>query len=113
MRIIENWQFKFIEKSMYTYHAKAQSGKPTDVLMVIAIDNALEFFKGEPHEKLMTDFYFMVNGKNKADRNAVFRRVCDKFYISEPTGWNHRREIIYRVAMNCYDLGLFNNIKHF
>lgn len=109
MRIIENWQYRYIEKCLYTYKDISQSKLDTEIRMKQAIESALEFFKGTCHETMMKEFYFEANAYRKKLTNAGhYRWVCKELlYTEEPNGYVIRREIIYRIAMNCYALNLF------
>ncbi len=109
MRIIENWQYRYIEKCLYIYKDISQSKLDTEIRMKQAIDKALEFFKGTSHEIMMKEFYFEADHHRKRLTNAGhYRWVCEELlHTEEPNGYVIRREIVYRVAMNCYALNLF------
>lgn len=109
MRIIDNWQYRYIEKCLYTYHEIRDSKLDTEMRMKQAIDNALDFFKGTCHETMMRSFYFEADKHRKTLTNAGhYRWVCEELVqTEEPNGYVIRREIVYRVAMNCYALNLF------
>ena len=109
MRIIKDWQYRYIEKALYGYHELQSSTLSTERLMVISIDNALQFFKGTAHEVMMKEFYFKANIYRKQLTNSGhFKHICDEFlHTEEPNGYVIRREIVYRVAMNCYAANLF------
>lgn len=109
MRIIDNWQYRYIEKCLYTYHDIKDSKLDTEMRMTKAIESALEFFKETNHEIMMRSFYFEANKYRKTLTNAGhYRLVCEELlYTEEPNGYVIRREIVYRIAMMCYSLGLF------
>ena len=109
MRIIDNWQYRYIEKCLYNYHEIKESNLATESKMTMAIDKALEFFKGTCHETMMKEFYFKADHYRKRLSNAGhYRWVCEEIlHMEEPNGYVIRREIIYRIAMHCYALGLF------
>lgn len=109
MRIIDNWQYRYIEKCLYNYHEIKESNLATECKMVMAIEEALEFFQDVPHKGMIEQFYFEADAHRKKLTNAGhFRWVCeDVLHTEEPNGYVIRREIIYRIAMNCYALGLF------
>ena len=109
MRIIDNWQYRYIEKCLYTYPDMKDSKLDTEMKMIKAIESALEFFKGTNHEIMMRSFYFEANKHRKTLTNAGhYRWVCEELlHTEEPNGYVIRREIIYRIAMNCYALNLF------
>ena len=48
MRIIDNWQYRYIEKCLYNYHEIKESNLATECKMVMAIEEALSFFKMYP-----------------------------------------------------------------
>lgn len=109
MRILENWQYKFVEKSLFNYYTIKKSTLQTEKLMVKAIEEAKEWFKGTTHEAMMVEYYFNAD---KHRRNLTqaghYTWVCENvLFLEEPSGYVIRREIVYRIAMNCYALGLF------
>lgn len=109
MRIIDNWQYRYIEKCLYGYKGINGSKLDTEVRMKKAIDNALDFFHDTPHEIMIREFYFEADHHRKRLTNAGhYRWVCEELlHTEEPNGYVIRREIVYRIAMNCYALGLF------
>lgn len=107
MRLIDNWQYRYIEKCLYAYHEMELSSLPTDIRMVEAIGQALTYFKGTDHEKMLEDFYFIAHTRSKHHTvNKFFLDMCEKNFISNNIGYSIRREIVYRVSMNCYALGI-------
>lgn len=109
MRIIDNWQYKYVEKCLYNYYRLQDSTLDTEVKTKHAIDIAYEFFRGEMHQTLMEEFYFKADEYRKRLTNSGHHRyVCyNLLHTEEVNGYVLRREIIYRVAMNCYALGVF------
>ncbi len=109
MRIIDNWQYRYIEKCLYTYPEIKDSKLDTEMRMIKAIESALEFFKDTPHVLMMEKFYFEADEHRKRLTNAGhYRWVCKEIlHTEESNGYVIRREIIYRIAMHCYALGLF------
>ena len=66
-----------------------------------AIDEALSFFTTSPlHIKIFNEVLTNPRG------NKV--RFCMDNYISEPQFYIYRREIIWRIAMVCYAMGIFS-----
>lgn len=64
------------------------------------IDEALKFFTGSPlHIKIFNEVLTNPRG------NKV--RFCMDNYISEPQFYIYRREIVWRVAMVCYAMDIF------
>ena len=109
MRIIDNWQYRYIEKCLYTYPEIKDSKLDTEMRMIKAIESALEFFKDTPHVLMMEKFYFEADEHRKRLTNAGHYRWVYKeiLHTEESNGYVIRREIIYRIAMHCYALGLF------
>lgn len=109
MRLVENWQYKYIEKSLFNYYELLNSTLETEQLMVKAINKALQFFKGTSHEVMIKEFYFNRDEYCKTHyKSKHYNHVClDLLYTEESNGFVIRREIVYRVAMMCYELGLF------
>lgn len=109
MRIIENWQYRYIEKCLFNYNQLVVSNLDTEFRMTKAINKALEFFKGSLHEKMIHSFYFEADLHRKRFTKAGhYRWVCSSvLHTEEPNGYVIRREIVYKIAMNCYALGVF------
>lgn len=109
MRLIEKWQFQFIEKSLYNYYKLQTSILPTNQDMLQAIDAAILFFTGCPHNIMIHEFYFKANRlKQEGQKKGYYKSVCNNILHTEPSnGFIIRREIIYRIAMNCFASGLF------
>lgn len=107
MKIITKWQYRYIEHSLYNYNNLCKNANTGDKLMKLAIDEAIKFFGPDTkHFKLIKEFYMdttIVKNRNN------FIIVCnEKLFTEEQTGYNIRHEVVYRVAMNCFGLGLFN-----
>lgn len=109
MKIIENWQYRYIEKSLYNYD-KLNTHLVTEKHMKQAIDNAMCFFKGTPHIIMIYEYYINMNSNiKKQTKTQYFKKICeDKVFTAVENGYVIRREIIYKIAMNCYALQLFN-----
>lgn len=110
MRIIRDWQYKYIEKCLYSYPSLKGSHLEVERQMAQAIDQALEFFKGSYHEVMIRSFYFDHLNKQRFRNQGEFHKwVCTEFLHTEyQNGFVIRREIIYRIAMNCYALKVFS-----
>lgn len=108
MRIVHDWQYRYIEKCLYQYNQLGEL--ETEVKMRQAIDHARLFFAGTPPDLMITEYYFKAHTKKKhATLSSFYATVChESLFIEQPSGYLIRREIIYRVAMNCYALGLFS-----
>ena len=111
LRLIDNWQYKYIEKSLFNFYKIANSSLETEQLMVKAISKALKFFEGTSHEIMMREYYFNRDEYCKKHYKAKhYNHVClELLYTEESNGFVIRREIVYRVAMMCYELGLFKS----
>lgn len=109
MRLISDWQYKYIEKSLFNYYDIQNSTLETEQKMVKAINRALTFFTGTSHEIMMKEFYFNRDEYCKTHYKAKhYNHVClDLLYTEESNGFVIRREIVYRIAMMCYEIGLF------
>ena len=108
MRIITDWQYKLIEKALYNYETLDPT-KHTDVLVKAAVDDALVFFKETSHETMIRRFYFLYNEfQDKFNKEKFFIDVYETYInVTSANAYLIRREIIYRIAMNCYALGIF------
>lgn len=109
MRIIDDWQYRYIERCLYDYQKLQKGTLEGEQLIILAINRAKEFFIGKQHEIMLTEFYFNAHlYRNKLTHTGHFAYVCEKLlFTEEPNGYVIRREIVYRVAMNCYSLGIF------
>lgn len=109
MRILEEWQYKYIEKCLYNYYKIQKSELATERGVVSAIEHALDFFKGSAHELMMKEFYFQADTHRRLMTMAGhYSWVCrEVLFMEEPNGYVIRREIVYKVAMNCYALNVF------
>lgn len=110
MRIIESWQYRFIEKSLYDYEKISRSGKQTDILMSFAIELAFDFFEDTDHEIIMKEFYFKADEyRETMGKVEHLNYVCENIlYLHNTQGHTFRQEIINKIAMNCYALGVFS-----
>lgn len=109
MRIIDGWQYRYIEKCLYSYYEIKNSKLETEMKMAAAIKEALDFFVGSCHETMMQEFYFSAaKYRKKLSKAGHYNHVCETLLHTEaPNGYVIRREIVYRIAMNCYALGIF------
>lgn len=115
MRILKSWQYKYIERCLYEYQQlqeKLNSGllMDTELKVTQAIDDALVFFADTLHEKMMKEFYFNSDfHRMEMTGTEHYKWVCEVvLHTEQPNGYVIRREIVYRVAMNCYRLQVFS-----
>ena len=111
MRLLENWQYKYIEKSLFGYKQLQESNLESEKKILLAINSSLEYFKDTPHETMMREFYFNRHKfVNRFTVTGYFRYVCQELICTEePNGYVIRREIIYKIAMMCFELHLFKS----
>lgn len=116
MKLLKDWQYKYIEKSLYEYYTfvdKLNKGVlvDTELKLLQAIEEALLFFKDTSHEKMLTHFYFnAASYREEMTKGQHYNYVLDNYVHTEyPNGFVIRREIVYRIAMNCYRLGVFSS----
>ena len=109
MRLLEEWQYKFVENCLKNYKVLRESNTETDKKVCQAIERALQFFKDTEHELIMHEFYF--NNKNYEQRYTtighhikVFEDIVGR---TSSNGYFVRREIMYKVAMYLYANGVF------
>lgn len=114
MIILENWQYRYVEKCLYSYNKIKDSELDTEKKIVSSIEAALEFFKDSPHEKMMREFYFKADKyRRKFTVSGHHNHVCLRYVYTEPAnGFVIRREIIYKVAMYCYYNHIFKLNKN-
>lgn len=114
MRILNDWQYRYIEKSLFGYYDLQRSELDTEKRMFAAIEEALCYFSGSAHEIMMREFYFKRTEHCKHyTSSGHYRHVCiDLLHTEESNGYVIKREIIYRVAMICYELGVFKSGAH-
>lgn len=114
MKIITNEQYKFIEHWLYNYNILPLFTGTSEQKLLKAINETVKYFEGTGHEIMMREFYF--NSKThlkKYTKAGHYTHVClDLVHTEEPNGYVIRREIVYRVAMMCYALGVFT-VKNF
>ena len=105
MKLLEPTQYKFIEDALFNYNKLADSS-----VIMIAIKRALKYFEGTQHETMMREFYFKAKlTKEKFRAITFFRSVCRDFLaVEESNGYVIRREIIYKIAMECLALDAFS-----
>lgn len=109
MRILEEWQYKFVENSLRHYYTLKQSTAETDCKVCQAIERALEFFRDTQHETIMYEYYFNHLEYEKrytafGHHMKVFEDIAGR---TSSNGYFVRREIIYKVAMYLYSNGVF------
>lgn len=109
MRLLQDWQYKYIEKCLFGYKKLLNTKLDTEKGMLAAINYVLEYFKGQPHEIMIKEYYF---GRDKYLKRYTpaghYRYVCyNKVFLTEPQGYVIRREIVYRIAMVCFELHIF------
>lgn len=109
MRILENWQYKYIEKSLFNYNSLLNSNLETEQKMLAAINETIKFFKGTIHETMIHEYYIKRDKyRKKYSGLGHYRYVClNLLHLEESSGYVIRREIIYKTAMYCYALGIF------
>jgi hypothetical protein len=111
MRLIERWQYKYIEKCLYEYPklCSADTLTDTEVKMVMTVKQAIKFFEGTTHIIMLEEYYFNADKyRKKLTTTGHYRHICnDVLHTDESNGYIMKREIIYRVAMNCYALRVF------
>ena len=97
MKIIPNWQYKYIEKSLFNYYQLLNSTLETERKMVIAINEAMNYFKGTfTHETMIREYYFNAHKHlKKYTKAGHYTHVClDLIHTEEPNGYVIRREIV-------------------
>ena len=109
MRLLEEWQYKFVENSLKNYYKLKTSTTETDVNVCAAIERALEYFKDTQHETIMYEYYFNHLDYEKkytpfGHHIKVFEDIVGR---TTANGYFVRREIMYKVAMYLYANGVF------
>lgn len=114
MKILSNGQYKYIEGCLFNYTPIISSKDETELKIFRAINETISYFKNTSHEIMMREYYF--NAKihlKKYTKAGHYTHVClDLIHTEEPNGYVIRREIVYRVAMMFYALGIFT-VKNF
>lgn len=114
MKIITNDQYRFIEYWLFNYDQLCDTTNEPGPKLLKAINETINYFSGSQHEIMMREYYF--NSKKylqKYTRAGHYTHVClNLIHTEEPNGYVIRREIVYRVAMMCYALGVFT-VKNF
>lgn len=109
MRLLEEWQYKFVEDCLRDYYKLKGRNTETDIKVCMAIERALSFFKDTQHEIIMQEFYF--NHEQYGDKYTLWGRHIKVFEDiagrTSSNGYFVRREIIYKVAMYLYSVGVF------
>jgi hypothetical protein len=115
VRILRSWQYKYIERCLYDYkrlNKQLDEGTlvDTELKVLQAIEEAVDFFSDTLHEKMMKEYYFNADVyRDEMSNNEHYKWVCEVvIHTEQPNGYVIRREIVYRVAMNCYRLQLFS-----
>lgn len=109
MRLLEEWQYKYVENSLRNYYTLKESTTETDIKVCQAIERALEFFIDTQHEMIIYEYYF---NHKEYEKNysplwhhiKVFEDIAGR---TASNGYVVRREVIYKVAMYLYALGVF------
>lgn len=109
MRLLEEWQYKFVENSLRDYYKLKESKTETDMKVCQAIERALQFFVDTQHEMIMCEFYFNHEKYEKrytplGHHIKVFEDIAGR---TTANGYVVRREIMYKVAMYLYSNGVF------
>jgi len=108
MRLLEEWQYRFVENSLRNYYSLKKSSTETDKKVCDAIERALQFFKDTQHELIMREFYF--NHEEYEKRYTTFGHHIKVFEDiagrTAANGYFVRREIMYKVAMYLYANGI-------
>ena len=109
MRILHNWQYRYIERCLYGYQGILDSNLDTEQQMAKAITLSKDFFKDTTYGVMLEEYYFNADiYRKKYTPAGHYSYVCEDLLCMEKSnGYAIRREIIYRVAMYCYALGLF------
>ena len=116
MRLLEEWQYKFVEDSLKNYYKLKKGNTETDKLVCQAIERAMDYFKDTQHEMIMREFYFNREQYEKkytpyGHHLKVFEDIAGR---TSANGYFVRREIMYKVAMYLYANGVFkfnDNVK--
>lgn len=114
MKILSNGQYKYIEACLFNYDQLSRSTDPAEQKIVKAINETISYFSGTSHEIMLREYYFNANTHlKKYTKAGHYTHIClDLIHTEEPNGYVIRREIVYRVAMMCYALGIFT-VKNF
>jgi hypothetical protein len=110
MRLLEEWQYKYVENSLRNYYQLKKSTAETDVKVCDAIEKALQFFVDTQHEMIMYEYYFNHEKYEKrytplGHHMKVFEDIAGR---TSANGYVVRREIVYKVTMYLYANGIFN-----
>jgi len=109
VRLLEEWQYKFVESSLRNYYKLKESTTETDIKVCQAIERTLGFFRDTQHEMIMCEFYFDHEKYEKrytplGHHMKVFEDIAGR---TTSNGYFVRREIMYKVAMYLYAYGVF------
>lgn len=109
MRLLEEWQYKFVENCLQNYFTLKEENTETSRKVCDAIERALQYFKDTQHEMIMYEFYFNYNNYEKkyttfGHHIKVFEDIAGR---TAANGYFVRREIMYKVAMYLYANGVF------
>ena len=108
MRLLNEWEYKFVENSLRNYYILKESTTETDIKICEAIEQALQFFKDTQYETIMYEFYFNHKQYEKiykplGHHMKVFEDIAGR---TTANGYFVRREIMYKVAMYLYANGV-------
>lgn len=109
MRLLEEWQYKFVENCLQNYYKLKEEDTETSRKVCEAIERALDFFKDTQHEMIMYELYFNHEKYKKRYTTfgvhlKVFEEIAGR---TSANGYFIKREIMYKVAMYLYANGVF------
>lgn len=110
--VIEEWQKRYIESGLFSYHKIMDSTLLGDKMMIDAIDKAEKFFDrqtegGDLKVAFIEEFYKKYpEYKGKRKKCVHHNVVCQSLGIEQAAGYVIRNEIVLRVALVASTLGL-------
>lgn len=109
MRLLEEWQYKFVENCLQNYYKLKEENTETSRKVCQAIERAMQYFKDTQHEMIMYELYFKHDNYEKryttfGHHIKVFEDIAGR---TASNGYFVRREIMYKVAMYLYANGVF------
>lgn len=105
MKLLTKTKYKEIENILYKYNKEYKK----NILITKSITEVLEFFNSSPPHLYFLDMYYFKREKYKnryPDNSALFKKLCRDLYIVESTGYDVKRELIYKIAMVFYKNGV-------